>query len=169
MAGTNITYTQAAEEQLAKGKSHLTLVTTLQLTNSALGVLNYVNAPDDFTATLEDSASVTFVPMRFDLSKPTLKTEQVPEVSISLDGIDGDLIDYLNGAVKSGTETRAKIRVFNAADTSAPMMRSPMTFVIPEVAMTDTKATLKGSLGDFKNRKILTKHYDATDYPSLST
>lgn len=169
MAGTNITYTQAAEEQLAKGKSSLALVLTLQLYNEDLGTLSYVNAPEDFTATLEDSTVVTFTPLRFDITKPTLKTDQVPEVSITMDGIDGELVDFLNGAVQSGNETKAKIRIYNADNTAAPMQRAPMTFVLPEVAMTDTKATLKGSLGNFKNRKIFTKHYDATDYPSLST
>lgn len=168
MAGTNVTYTQAAEEQLAKGKSSLALVSTVQLYNPDLGTLSYVNAPESFTATLEDSSSVTFEPLRFELSKPTLKTDQVPEVTIGMDGIDGDLVDFLNATVRSSEETVAKIRIFNAADTTAPMQRVPMTFVIPDIAMTDTKATLKGSLGNFKNRKIFTKHYDAATHPSLS-
>lgn len=163
------TYTEAAAEQIARGRSTLQLVETIELYNSALGSLYYVNAPNSITATLEDgTTTATFTPMNFSVTKPQLSTDAVPELTVNLDGIDGTLIDYIHATNASGVETVVKCRVFNAASLAAPMEIQPLSFTANTLTLTELQLQIKAVFANIKNKRFPLDRYTTVDFPALS-
>lgn len=163
------TYTEAATEQLARGRSTLQLVETIQLYNSSVGSLYYVNSPQSITATLEDGVtSVTFVPLRFQAEKPSYSSDVVPEFTLAMDGIDATFQDFAHAANASGVETICTCRVFDADNLTAPMEITPLSFTVGTLTMTPLQAKIKAVFLNLKTKRVPTLKYNHARFPSLS-
>lgn len=162
-------YTEAAAEQIARGRSTLQLVETIKLTNSAVGSIYYVNAPKSLTAYLEDgTTSVTYTPLNFKADKPSYSSTEVPQFSMSMDGIDGDFQDFANAANASGLSTYCKLRLYNAADLTAPLQTEPLTFTVGQLDMTSLQAKIKAVFLNLTNKKGPLMRYTRAQFPALS-
>ena len=163
------TYTQAAQEQISLGLSTLRIVETMELYNSALGSLYFVNAPNSLTATLEDgTTTVTFMPLNISATRPSLSTDSVPELTVNCDGIDGTLIDYINSANASGLQTDVRLRLYNAASLTAPMEMQPISFTAGTFTLTELQLQIKATFANIKNKRFPLDRYTTVEFPSLS-
>lgn len=163
------TYTEAAAEQISRGLSTLKIVETMQLYNSAIGSLYYVNAPNSITAMLEDgTTSATFTPLNISATRPSLTTDSVPELTVNCDGIDGDLIDFCHSANASGVETVVTLRLYNAADLTAPMETRPISFTAGTITLTELQLQIKATFANIKNKRFPLERYTTAEFPALS-
>ena len=163
------TYTEAAAEQISQGLSTLQIVETMQLYNSALGSLYYVNAPNSIIATLEDGVtSVTFIPLNISATRPSLTTDSVPELTVNCDGIDETLIDFCHSANASRLETVVTLRLYNAAALTAPMEAQPISFTAGTITLTELQLQIKATFANIKNKRFPLDRYTTAEFPALS-
>ena len=164
----NVTYTQAAAEAIARSSSTSTFVETMQIVNTAVGTLSYVNAPQPLVAKLESGDTVTFYPLNFKVSEPELSTEDVPEFTIMCDGIDGDFLDFWNAAAASRILSEVRLRMYDTANLDAPMQRQAVAFTVGTPMIKQLQAQLKGVFADLNNALFLHVRYGREQFPSLS-
>jgi hypothetical protein len=164
----NPTYTQAAAEAISRASSTSTFVETMQMVNAAAGTLSYVNAPQPLTAKLESGETVTFYPLNFKVSEPELSTEDIPELTILCDGIDGDFLDFWNAAASSKLVSEVRLRMYDADNLEAPMQRQALSVSIRAPLIKQLQAQLKGVFADLNNAPFLHIRYGRDQFPSLS-
>jgi len=170
MSGTNITYAKAAEEAISMGLTTMQVVECMQLSNAYAGTKSYVNAPNSLTATLEDGVTVvTFTPINYQATYPKLSTTGVPEFTISIDGADADLINFINSSYASRTKTEISLRTYDASNTSAPMERGALTFVADTISLKQMQVQIKGSFANIKNKQAPSELYISERFPSLGS
>lgn len=163
------TYTDAATEQLSLGKSTLQLVETIEIKNSSIGALYYVNAPNGITATLEDGTTeISFIPANFKAEKPSYSSTQVPTFSLLIDGVDENFRSFLRTCNISSIPTYCNFRIFNATNLSEPMEIEPLTFCIGQIDITTTQSKIKAVFLNLTQKKAPLMRYTNEQFPSLS-
>lgn len=171
----DFTLADALAEAYASAPSSEVILHTLELRHSSFtSPIRVVRDHADFTATLEadapedPGAEVTFVAFAFDFVLPDVQRSQSPEIEISLDGISGELVAYLDAAAQSESLIEVTYRPYLASDTSGPQMDPPLTLVIRSVSADIFRVRARAGYADLANRKFPGETYDTERFPGLA-
>ena len=178
---TDATLTEALKEAYASAPSDVTILHTLELrhpsfvdANGKKTAIRVVRDNVNHTCTLEDTAplnagnAVDFVAMAFDLQLPPVETVPVPEITLTLDNVSTELIQYLDNAIETQDMIEMTYRPYLSSDKSCPQMNPPITLVITDIQVDVLKITATARMMDIGNKSFPSENYTVKKYPGLS-
>lgn len=127
----------------------------------------------DLSATLEATAPenpsevVTFVQFAFDLELPDVTSGSSPELLLTIDNVNRDILTYIDLAANSQDLIEVTYRPYLITDTSAPQMNPPLTMTVKEVEADIFRITARCGFGNFANKPFPNKVYDLQTFPGL--
>lgn len=170
----DFTLDDALKEAYASAPAVEVIMHTLELRHPSFDEpVRVVRDQSDFVAYLEDDApenpgeQVTFVAFAFDFTMPDVVKSSSPEIEIVLDGISGEIVQYLDTAAQSGELIEVTYRPYLASDTSGPSMNPPLTLVIRSVTADVFRVRARAGYADLANRKFPNEVYDTERFPGL--
>ena len=178
---TNATLTEALKEAYASAPSDVTILHTLELRHPSFvdasgkkTAIRVVRDNINHICTLEDTAplnageAVEFVAMAFDLQLPPVETVPVPEITLSLDNVSTELIQYLDNAIETQDMIEMTYRPYLSSDKTCPQMNPPITLVITDIQVDVLKITATARMMDIGNKSFPSENYTVKKYPGLS-
>ena len=178
---TDATLTEALKEAYASAPSDITILHTLELRHptffdesgrqTAIRVvrdnINHICTLEE-TAPLDAGKAVEFVAMAFDLQLPPVETVPVPEITLTLDNVSTELIQYLDNAIETQDMIEMTYRPYLSSDKSCPQMNPPITLVITDISVDVLKITATARMMDIGNKSFPAENYTVNKYPGLS-
>ena len=178
---TDNTLSEALKEAYASAPSDVTILHTLELRHptffddngnrTAIRVVrdnvNHICTLED-TASLDAGKSVEFIAFAFDLQLPPVETVPVPEITLMLDNVSTEIIQYLDNAIETQDMIEMTYRPYLSGDTSCPQMNPPITLVITDIQVDVLKITATARMMDIGNRSFPAENYTVSKYPGLS-
>lgn len=175
------TLSDAVKEAYATAPADVVVLDTLSLQhpdwldsdNNAMA-LYFVRDHADLTATIESTAtidagqSVTFKGTAFEIELPLVESVPVPEITIHIDNVGGDLMPYVDAALASKDKITLIYRPYLSTDTSAPQMIPPLSLILSTITITTFRLTARARMLDIGNRAFPRQDYNTTDFPGLA-
>ncbi len=175
------TLSQAIQEAYASSPSDVVILHTLELRHPKfvddegnVMAVRLVRDYQNLQATLEETAPlnasevVTFIAMSFDLSLPTVDTAPVPEITVTIDNVSGELMKHLDAAVDSGDKIEVTYRPYLSNDTSTPHMVPPITLVLSDVEADVMRIVGRARMLDIGNKRFPAQCYTLRQFPGLA-
>lgn len=137
--------------------------------------LRVVRDKADLQATLEVGApenggeEVTFIQFAFDLELPDVTNGSTPELLLTMDNINQDILTYIDMAANSQDLIEVTYRPYLLTDTSAPQMNPPLTMTVKDIEADIFRITARCGFGNFANKPFPSKVYDLQRFPGLLT
>jgi hypothetical protein len=171
---TDTTLSQALKEAYASAPANTVIYHTLEFRHSAFTqpirvVKDFVNltATLESTAPLNPSTAVTFLAFAFDLTKPEVSPNNVPQITISIDNVGREIVSNIEAAITSTELVQVTYREFLSTDLSAPQNNPPLTMTVMAITADVFKLTATAGFPDLMNRKFPTTEYDAQIFAGL--
>jgi hypothetical protein len=126
-----------------------------------------------WTLTLEDTApvdagaAVSFEPYPFEVTRPSVEENALPELAIAITNVTGEIEDQVRAAAYSGTKAQVTFRVYLSTDTSGPQNDPPMHLTITHIEADDFRVTARASFADIANKQFPGEDYTAARFPGL--
>lgn len=178
---SDATLTEALKEAYASAPSNVILLHTLELRHPSFidesgksTAIRVVRDNINHICTLEDSApldagkEVEFIAMGFDLELPPIEAIPVPEITLTLDNVSTEIIQYLDRAVETQDMIEMTYRPYLSNDLSCPQMNPPITLVITEITADISKISATARMMDIGNKSFPAENYTVKKYPGLS-
>jgi len=178
---SDITLSEALKEAYASAPSDITILHTLELRhptffddNGNPTAIRVVRDNISHICTLEETApldagkAVEFIAMAFDLQLPPVETVPVPEITLTLDNVSTEIIQYLDSAIETQDMIEMTYRPYLSNDTSCPQMNPPITLVITDIHVDVLKITATARMMDIGNKSFPAENYTISKYPGLS-
>ena len=162
-------YTAAIREAYASAPSDQVILHTLSLSHTNWDEPLYlVRDFQDFTALLETAAQVTFKATAFDFTQPELTTNSVPEVTVQIDNVSGDIFPLIDAVAASKDKITLTYRPYLSNDPSSPQMDPPLSLTLSTISINAYKITAKARLSDTGRRTFPEQNYNLVDFPALA-
>lgn len=178
---TDTSLSEALKEAYASAPSEIIILHTLELRHSAFidedgksVAIRVVRDNINHICQLEESAplnagqEVEFVAMAFDLELPPVEAIPVPEITLTLDNVSTELIEYLDKAIETQDMIEMTYRPYLSNDLSCPQMNPPITLVITEITVDVSKISATARMMDIGNKSFPAENYTVKKYPGLS-
>ncbi len=172
---------EALKEAYASAPSDVTILHTLELRHPTFfdddgnrTAIRVVRDNISHFCTLEDTApldagkTVEFIAMAFDLQLPPVETVPVPEITLTLDNVSTEIIQYLDNAIETQDMIEMTYRPYLSDDKSCPQMNPPITLVITDIQVDVLKITATARMMDIGNKSFPAENYTVSIYPGLS-
>ena len=130
--------------------------------NVALDARLEVGAPRD------GGDVVTFTAYAFDLVPPDQGTESVPQATLEIDNVSGDILAQLRAALRGQDPVTVIWREFLSDDLDGGPARDPVEMTLLSVGVTATRIRATVGFPDLLNRKFPGREYDTEDFPGLT-
>ena len=178
---TDTTLSEALQEAYASAPSNTTILHTLELRHPSFvdedgkpTAIRVVRDNISHACALEKNAPmnageyVEFVSMAFDLELPPVEAIPVPEITLTLDNVSTELMQYLDRAIETQEMIEMTYRPYLSTDCSYPQMDPPITLVITEVTADISKISATARMMDIGNKSFPAENYTVKKYPGLS-
>ena len=178
---TDTSLSEALKEAYASAPSEIIILHTLELRHSAFidengkpVAIRVVRDNINHICQLEESAplnagqEVEFVAMAFDLELPPVEAIPVPEITLTLDTVSTELIEYLDKAIETQDMIEMTYRPYLSNDLSCPQMNPPITLVITEITVDVSKISATARMMDIGNKSFPAENYTVKKYLGLS-
>lgn len=178
---TDTSLSEALKEAYASAPSEIIILHTLELRHSAFidengkpVAIRVVRDNINHICQLEESAplnagqEVEFVAMAFDLELPPVEAIPVPEITLTLDNVSTELIEYLDKAIETQDMIEMTYRPYLSNDLSCPQMNPPITLVITEITVDISKISATARMMDIGNKSFPAENYTVKKYLGLS-
>lgn len=178
---TDNTLSEALKEAYSSAPSDVILLHTLELRhlsfvdeNGNPTAIRVVRDNINHICMLEDSApldagkAVEFIAMGFDFELPPVEAIPVPEITLTLDNVSTEIIQYLDRAVETQDMIEMTYRPYLSNDLSSPQMNPPITLVITEITADISKISATARMMDIGNKSFPAENYTVKKYPGLS-
>lgn len=175
------TLSEALKEAYASAPSDVILLHTLELRHPAFkdaqGNPTAIRVVRDHishkcvleeTAPLEPGQEVEFVAMAFDLELPPVNTTPLPEITVTLDNVNREIMDYLDLAVEGQDMIEMTYRPYLSDDLSCPQMNPPINLVITDIVTDVFKITATARMMDIGNKSFPSENYTTKNYAGLT-
>lgn len=162
------TLSQAIKEAYASAPC-VPIYDTLEISHSAFTQSIYVVRDNaDLTAHLETGAEVTFIRFAFDIKKPELSPDGVPQCEVEIDNVSREILANVQLAVASTEPIKITYRQYLSSDLSGPQNNPPMVLTVSSIKATIYRITATAGYGDLTNKRLGTDYTD-TRFPSLAS
>ena len=178
---TDATLSEALKEAYASAPSDVTILHTLELRHPSFfdddgnrTAIRVVRDNISHFCTLEETApldagkTVEFIAMAFDLQLPPVETVPVPEITLSIDNVSTEIIQYLDNAIETQDMIEMTYRPYLSDDKSCPQMNPPITLVITDIQVDVMKISATARMMDIGNKSFPAENYTVSKYPGLS-
>lgn len=164
----------ALKEAYAVAPKNVIVYHTLEIHHSTFSTpIRVVRDFADLTATLEASApvdpgvSVTFVGFAFDLVKPEVSAQGLPQLTIELDNVDRQILAAIEQAMTTTDKITVIYREYISSDLSGPQNDPPMELTISAITVDVLRIRATAGFGDWINRKFPSAEYTPETFPGL--
>ena len=99
---------------------------------------------------------------------PPVEAIPVPEITLTLDNVSTEIIQYLDRAVETQDMIEMTYRPYLSNDLSSPQMNPPITLVITEITADISKISATARMMDIGNKSFPAENYTVKKYPGLS-
>ena len=106
--------------------------------------------------------------MAFDLELPPVETIPVPEITVTLDNVSTEIVQYLDQAIETQDMIEMTYRPYLSNDLSCPQMDPPITLTITNISVDVLKITATARMMDIGNKSFPAENYTVKNYPGLS-
>ena len=165
---------QAIKEAYASAPSNVIVYHTLEFHHPSFTTpIRVVRDNADLNATLEATApvdpgvQVTFVAFAFDLVKPEVSAQGLPQLTIELDNVGRDLIAPIEQAMQTTDLITVIYREYLSTDLTGPQNDPPMELTISAITADVFRVRATAGFGDWVNRKFPRETYTADTFPGL--
>lgn len=146
------------------------VVNTLEVSSESAGVspmyLCSGNVQRDFR--LETSEIVTFLPVPFVFSFPSMDSSGAKELNIGIENVKGETISLLDTVRKRNAVLLVKFRSFIVEKAlEGPQNNRPIIFEVSGASATTKGVTIRATVPDIVNRSFPANAYSYADYPGL--
>ena len=173
---TDTTLTQAIKEAYASAPSNVIIYHTLELRHPAFtSPIRVVRDYQNLTARLESSApsnageEVEFTALAFDFTKPEVNSQNIPQVTITLDNVDRAIVANIEAAITTTDLVEIIYREFISTDLSAPQNNPPITMNIISVTADVFKVTAVAGFLNLMNKRFPTAEYSSEVFTGLAS
>lgn len=169
----------AIKEAWAVAPSSVVILHTIELRHpsfvDANGLPTAIRATLDrvnTVATLEKDApqnpgaTVTFIPLRFELTLPKLSDDGVPTLQLTIDNVGEEVVKHLDAAIEDGSPIGCSYRAYISTDKSAPH-HGPFHFTLGTPEVTDFRIVVKATFDDEATLSFPGFDYRLSEYPGL--
>ena len=143
-------------------------IDTVQISGEAVGNNYFARYKQDFTATLETSATVTFEPVQFELELPNTQTGSQQVMQVVFPGAAGNV--YVRIKRLSPEQRRLPVylthRVYLSSDLTKPMINPPTLLQVKQVAASRDAIAMELAAPQWPNRQA-GRYYTLENYPGL--
>lgn len=128
---------------------------------------------EDIEARLEPQAPlhggqyVTFIAGAFKFTLPGFEEGQVPQLKITLDGVNRQITEHLEASRASKTPIEVTYRPYLSGDLTAPQMDPPINMVLDTVDVDVFQSTGTASMNDVHNWPYPKELYTPERFPGL--
>lgn len=178
---TDTTLSEALKEAYASAPSNTIVHPTLELYHSAFVDSNGQPAPirvvrdyNNLTATLESTAprqpgqTVTFIGFNFDFTKPEVGSDNVPQISITMDNVDRVLLANIEKTMGTFEQIKVIYREYISTNLTAPQNNPPLEMTIISITADLFKITATAGFPNLMNKKFPIKEYTMEEFTGLS-
>ncbi len=165
---------QAIKEAYAVAPVDAVVYHTLELHHPTFTTpIRVVRDTADLTATLEATApvdpgvAVTFVAFAFDLVRPEVSAQGLPQLTIEMDNVGRELIAPIEQAMQTTDLITVIYREYLSTDLSGPQNDPPMELTISAITADVFRVRATAGFGDWVNRKFPKATYTADIFPGL--
>lgn len=160
----------ALREAYATSTVEYEVVNTLEVSSESAGVspmyLCSGNVQRDFR--LETSEIVTFLPVPFVFSFPSMDSSGAKELNIGIENVKGETISLLDTVRKRNAVLLVKFRSFIVEKAlEGPQNNRPIIFEVSGASATVKGVTIRATVPDIVNRSFPANAYSYADYPGL--
>lgn len=178
---SDTTLSKALKEAYASAPSDIVLLHTLELRHpsfrdennnpTAIRVVrdhanHYCGLEND--APIDAGKTVEFIAMGFDMELPPVESIPVPEITLTLDNVSTEIIQYLDQAVETQEMIEMTYRPYLSNDLSYPQMNPPITLVITHITVDIFKITATARMMDIGNKSFPAENYTVKRFPGLT-
>lgn len=170
------TLTQALKEAYASAPAGTIIHHTLEFRHSAFTQpLRVVRGFADLVATLEDSApadpgvAVTFAAYAFDLTRPEVNPQGVPQIQIEIDNVSREIIANIEAAIQTTERVKVTYREFLSTDLAGPQNDPPIHMTVLQIKAGIFRIVATAGFPDLANKRFPTQEYSADVFPGLLT
>jgi hypothetical protein len=111
---------------------------------------------------------VTFTAYAFRLVPPDQTSEAVPQATLEIDNVAGEILDQVTLAAESGEPITVIFRQFLQGELDlGPSNDPPMELTIQSISATAFRVRAVMGFGDLLNRKFPAREYDLEQFPGL--
>lgn len=172
---TDTTLTEALKEAYASAPSNIIIHPTLELYHSAFtSPIRVVRDYNDLTATLEPTAprdpgtTVTFVGFNFDFTKPEVGSNNVPQITITMDNVDRVILANIEATMGTFEQIKVIYREYLNTDTTIPQNNPPLEMTIISISADLFKITATAGFPNLMNKKFPIVEYTTEVFTGLS-
>ena len=146
------------------------VVNTLEVSSEGAGIdpmyLCSGHISRDFR--LETSEVVTFLPVPFVFSFPSMDSYGAKELNIGIENVRGEVISMLDTVRKRNAVLLVKFRSFIVEKAlEGPQNNRPIIFEVSGASATVKGVTIRATVPDIVNRSFPANAYSYADYPGL--
>lgn len=165
------TLSDAIKEAYASAPSDVVCYDTLEIAHPVFTQSIYaVRDWNSLTATLEDGVTeVTFVAIAFNLLRPEVSADGVPQCTITLDSVPHEILEYFRQAAQSTTKVTVKYRQYLSTDLSHPQNNPPLTATLTSIKANSFRVTAIAGFGDYRNKRFPPDDYTGERFAGLIT
>lgn len=120
------------------------------------------------TASRDSGLSKAFKAVAFEFLMPEIKTSSVPEITVKIDNVGGELLPYLDQAGASKDKVEVVYRPYLSTDKTAPQMNPPLALTLSSISVDSYSITGKARLADSGSRSFPNAVYELDDFPALA-
>lgn len=165
---------EAMREAYASAPSDEVIHHTLEFRHAAFSVpIRVVRDNVDLTATLEATApedpgaEVTFVGYSFDLVRPELSANGVPQCTIEIDNVSRDIVANIELSLDSTDPIEVTYREYLGSDLLGPQNDPPMTLQVTSIKADVFRVVATASFSDIGNQRFPGEEFTAERFPGL--
>lgn len=160
----------SGQRGLALSPSGQALLQAFEFRHSAFDSVYYVQNNTDLTLTLEDGAKVLHEGIAMAIRKPSLDSEGVKELVITVDDINRKASQLLQAVQKTfGKIEEIEIvhREYWSNDLTEPIRNPPYVWFLTEAVLESIKVQLKANFLNISNRLAPNVFYTSDRFPGL--
>ena len=180
---TDTSLSEALKEAYASAPANTIIYSTIEMWHSAFTTpIRVVRAYTDITAQLESTAPrdpgaiVTFVAFSFDITRPEVVSDSIPQITITIDNVSREVLANIEKTI--GTYETIKIiyreyigidgNTSNLGQGYGPENNPPIELTVLGITADVHKITATAGFPNLNNKKFPTTAYDSTVFTGLS-
>lgn len=163
------TLSEAIKEAYASADVRVVAYDTLEIAHPSFTQPIYVVRDwQDLVATLEDGVTeVTFVRFKFDLTRPEVSPDGVPQCRIDMDNVTREIMANLMLTRNSTEMIAVRYRQYIDTDLSRPQNDPPLRAVLTNIKADLWRVRGVAGFGDYNNKRFPTDDFTAERFPGL--
>lgn len=164
----NPSLADALKEAFALAPTQVVVLDTLEVRQPGVQEPVYlVRGAREINARLETGETPTFRPVGFRMTLPAEGTEGVRALTVSVDNVGRELMDFVRTALEHPVPVEMVYRPYLSNDLFTPQMNPPLRLFVRDIQITPAQLTARATFMDLVNLRFPNELYTRDRFPFL--